>query len=214
MTQTIPEAYELALQAKLTRDRQSFAEFRKIDQERFDAERKRQLESGLTRVREHIRLLRTDIKEWEHDAAKATDLFTLADQHAAAAEKYALEMRAAWELVRNDRLADGRSPDEVAEAEIRMEKAEKVAAARRAEAEPARITLEQATTALAAQRSALAAAEHELEGLEHAVPVRAPLSEATVSTFKTLIQTDEQIRESLSVRDRNRAEWAASGLFE
>jgi hypothetical protein len=215
-TQVIPEAYKLALQAKVKRDRQSFAEFRKIDQELFDADRKRQLESRINEFRENIRVYQADITEWEHDAAKALDLFTLADEHAAAAEKYALEMRQAWELVRGDRLEDGRAPDEVAEAEIGMEKASKVAAARRGEADRARISLEETLAALAAQRSGLAGAERQLAGLEKALDlqVTAPLSEVTARTFKDLIASDEQIRESLSERDITRAGFVGMGLFQ
>jgi hypothetical protein len=216
MTQTIPSAYKLALAAKVTRDRQSFADFRKIDQKLFDADRKRQLEARISELAESIRVYRTDITEWEHDAAKAIDLFTLADQHATAAEKYALEQRAAWELVRNDRLEDGRAPDEVVEAEIRLEKASEVATARRGEADKARISLEETTTALAAQRSGLAGAERQLEGLGKALglQVSAPLSEVTARTFQELIASDERIRESLSERDITRAGWAGMGLFQ
>lgn len=217
MTQTIiPEAYSPVLAAKVKRDRQSFADFRKVDQKVFDADRKRQLEARISELAESIRIYRTDILEWQHDAAKADGLFTLADAHATAAEKYAIEMRQAWELVRNDRLEDGRAPDEVAEAEIRMEKAEKVAAARRAKADQARISLDEAITALAGQRSALAEAERQLGGLEKATgrSVQAPLSEVTAREFTELIAGDEQIRGSLSGTDLARAGWAGMGLFQ
>ncbi len=216
MTQTpvVPGAYSTVLQAKLKRDRQSFGEFRKVDQELHDAGRKQQIDAEISELQENIRLYQMDITELEAEAARQRSVFSLADQHATAAEKYALEQRQAWELIRNDRLEDGSSPDEVVEAEIRMEKAERVAAARRAGAEPARIALEDAEAALTEERAELSEAEEQLArwGRAAGLTTRAPLSDVTICTFLALIQSDEQILKSLSPGESERVSLARMGM--
>jgi len=217
MTQTpvVPDAYNTVLQAKLKRDRQSFGEFRKVDQQLHDASRKQQIDATISELQESVRDYRLDITALEAEVAKQRSVVSLAGQHATAAEKYALEQRQAWELIRNDRLEDGTSPDEVVEAEIRMEKAERVAAARRTGAEPARIALEDAEAALAEERAELAEAEEQLARWAKAagLPTRAPLSDVTIRTFLALIQSDEQILKSLSPAESERVSLARMGML-
>lgn len=185
-----PAAYAAAMKAKLKRDRESFAAFRKVDQEQHDRAHEHRVTSAVAAAEDDLRLWREDVEMLEPEAAEALAVFRAAEDRAREAAEFARQQRAAYDL------AKGRAPAaEETDLLIHADSADTVAAGAAEVMESRQAELSVADAALAEAREGLATAERHLDQVRAAVEGstagEAPLSDVTIRACAGYLQTDE-----------------------
>src|SRR5438034_439918 len=119
----VPPAYAAAAKAKLKRDRESYAAFRRVDQEEHDRAYEQQVTGAVAVVADEVRLWRLDIEDAEPVAAEALAGFRAAEDRAREAREYARQQVGAYERIKGKG-----SAEEETEARIRADAAAETAA--------------------------------------------------------------------------------------
>jgi hypothetical protein len=197
----VPAAYAKAAAAKAKRDRQSYAEFRALDQEEFERARGRWLAAAVAAAERELRLWREDIPVYEPAAAEALAAFRAAEDRHRKAVKAAAGKRAEYERIRGEA-----TPEEEADAAVRADAADNVATDAAEVAEQKRAGLGDADRNLAGAREGLAEAERTLDKARKAAAVPAgvaPVSDVTISACAAWMQSDE-VWDTLAEADRHK----------
>jgi len=149
----VPAAYAKAAAAKLKRDRQSYAEFRRLDQEEFERFYHGWLAAAVAAAEDDLRAWREDVTILEPEAAEALAGFRAAEDRHREAVKAAAGKRADYERIRGKGAVE-----EEADAAVRADAADNVAA--------------DAAEVLEQKRAELADADQNLAEAREAWPVR------------------------------------------
>ena len=202
----VPPAYAKAAAAKLKRDRQSYAEFRALDQQEHERFHRQRVDAAVAGAQDDLRLWQEDVTTLEPEAAEVLAVFRAAEDRAREAVKFAAQKRAEYERVKGKV-----SPEEECEAVIRADTAENVAAEAAEVAEGKRAELADADQNLAEAREGLAAAERALDRARKAAEVpagTAGISAATIKVCAAWMQADE-VWDTLTAADKQRVRRAA-----
>jgi hypothetical protein len=194
-------AYADAVAAKLKRDRESYEEFRAIDQEIYERAVRRQRESNLAAAEEDVPLFTETVTELEAGVTEARKELQAAQARAATALRNAEKRLHEWEVARDSEA----SPGEIDDAAVRMTQARKTAEQRAAPLEGLRKQLSDAEADLAFERQGLADAEKALQAAQQmmkAPPGTAPLSEMTVKVNAWYMQSDDEVWDSIGYEGR------------
>ena len=197
----VPPAYGKATAAKLKRDRQSYAEFRAIDQQEHERFHRQRVTAAVAAAQDDLRLWQEDITTLEPEAAQALVVFRAAEDRGREAVKFAAQKRAEYERIRGKT-----SPEEECEAAIRADTADNVAAEAAEVTEQKRAELDAADRDLAEAREGLAAAERALDRARKAAEVpagAARVSDVTIAACAAWMQAAE-VWDTLTAVDRQR----------
>jgi hypothetical protein len=197
----LPPAYAAAAKAKLKRDRESYAAYRKADQEEHDRAYAERLASAVAMAEDNLRLWREEIADLEPQAGAALAAFRAAEDRHRQAVEFARQQRVAAEA------GSGKvSPAEETDLLIRADTADNVAADAAGVVAARRADLAEVDASLAEAREGLTAAEPRLDRARKAAEVpagQAPISDATIRACSTYLQADE-VWDTLSRQDRMR----------
>lgn len=185
----VPPAYAAAAKAKLKRDRETFAAFRRVDQEEHERAHRQRLTAAVAAEEEELRLWRVDLAELEPEAAAALAAFRAADDRAREAREFARLQRGAYE-----RTAGKGSAQEETEALIRADTADTVAADADRIMQQKQAELTDSDRGLAEAREGLAASELRLDKVRKAAEVpagTAAISDTTMRACAAFMQRDE-----------------------
>jgi hypothetical protein len=202
----VPAAYAKAAAAKLKRDRQSYEEFRRLDQQEFERWRSQQLTAAVTAAEKDLREWQEDITVLEPEAAEALATFRGAEDRHRDAVKAAAGKRTDYERIRGKGTVG-----EEADAAVRADAADNVAADAAEVVEQKRAELADVDQNLAETRQGLAEAERTLDKARKAAQVpagTAAISNATISANAAWMMSDE-VWDTLTVTDKRRVQRAA-----
>jgi hypothetical protein len=190
-----------AAAAKLKLDRQSYAEFRAIDQQLHEQAHKARTEAAVKLYAEDLPYWREDAAQAKAEAEQALAAAREAEDKALEAAEFAVQAKDAYRKIK-----DTGSPAEVTEALTAAQNALTVAQDRGRAAEEAAKTREDANALLVTSREELAGAEARLAQAQRAASTPAgvaPLSDATITANFAHMQRDE-VWATLSRADQRR----------
>lgn len=194
-------AYADAVAAKLERDRESYEEFRSIDQEIYERAVMRWREADLDSAEEDVPLFLETVSELEANVTQARKELQAVQAKAATALRNAEKRLHEWEVAK-----DGdASPAVIDDAAVRMEQSRKTAEERAAPLEGLCKQLADAEADLANERQGLADAEKALRRAREITTAplgKAPLSEMTAKVNAYYMQTDDDVWNSLSYTEQ------------
>jgi hypothetical protein len=197
----LPAAYTAAAKGKLKRDRDSYAAFRKADQDEWDRAHADRLGLAVTEAEENLHLWREEIAEQEPRAEAALAAFRAAeDRHRQAAE-FARTARVTYESGKGKV-----SPAEETDLLIRADTADQVSVDAAEVMTARQADLADVDASLAEAREGLAAGEPQLDKARSAAEVpagQAPVSDTTIRACSTYMQADE-LWNTLSRQDKVR----------
>ena len=188
--ETSRPAYVEAVRAKIERDRETYREFRAIDQDIYERQHERMLASEVDAWEADVRLFRQTVRELEAEAAKAGERVKAAEDKLAEATKYAEQCQAAYELAKDS----GASPEEITEADLRFDKALRVAQDAARPVEALRQAAAEAEEDAANEREGLANARNALGAAKANAKKpaeEAPISDITILVCASYMQQDE-----------------------
>ena len=205
-TAAAPAAWAAVAKAKLKRDRESYAAFRRVDQEEHERAHRQRVTAAVDAAVDDLGLWREDLEMLEPEAAEALAGFRAAEDRAREARQYARQ-----QILEYERVKGKGSAKEETDALVRADTADTVAADAEKAMEGKQAELTAADQALGEAREGLATAERHLDKVRAAAgsPAgAAPISDATIRANASYMQGDE-VWDTLSGPDKDRVRQAA-----
>jgi hypothetical protein len=197
----VPAAYAKAAVAKAKRDRQSYAEFRRLDQQEFERYYHARLDAAVAAAESDLPEWQKSVTGLEAERDEAVAAFRAAEDRWREAVKFADGKRREYERVKGE----GTVQEEY-DATIAADTADGVAADAAEVMEQKRAEMAVADENLAEEREGLARPERTLDTArkEAAIPAgTAPVSDLTINADAAYMQSDE-VWDTLTETDRRR----------